>query len=172
MLRPACWLERHTSPCRRLAPPTRPPAYGRACPGRGLPQPGSAMNARPNHPLPRQDLHLQVCHSLKAAHRNLLFARLPVLSATRVRINQRFVSSKRGILWYCRSDCTRSRLKELPEPVVYPSRLSTDSAAYSCLAVMPDGSLGTLYESGPDSPYKTVLFSSFTVDWLKEGQSQ
>ena len=69
MLRPACWLERLTSPCRQLAPPTRPPVYGRACPGRGLPQPGSAMTTRPNHPLPRQVLHLQVYPRSKAAHR-------------------------------------------------------------------------------------------------------
>ena len=72
MLRPACLLERLTSPCRQLAPPTGPPVYGRACPSRGLPQPESAITTRPNHPLPRQDLHLQVCQRLKAAHKNLL----------------------------------------------------------------------------------------------------
>jgi len=64
---------RLTSPCRQLAPPTRPPVYGRACPGRGLPHPESAITTRPNHPLPRQDLHLQVRQSPKAAHRHLLF---------------------------------------------------------------------------------------------------
>ena len=73
MLRPAPSLERLTSPCRQLAPPTRPPVYGRACLSRGLPQPRSAMTTRPNHPLPRQDLHLQACQSPKAAHRNLVF---------------------------------------------------------------------------------------------------
>ena len=85
MLRPAPLLERLTSPCRQLAPPTRPPVYGRACPSRGLPQPRSAMTTRPNHPLPRQDLHPQACQRPKAAHRNLLFARPPVLSAARVK---------------------------------------------------------------------------------------
>jgi hypothetical protein len=29
------------------------------------------MTTRPNHPLPRQDLHLQACQRPKAAHRNL-----------------------------------------------------------------------------------------------------
>jgi len=58
-----------SSPCRQLAPPTRPPVYGRACPSRGLPQPESAMTTRPNHPLPRQVFHLQVCPRLKAAGR-------------------------------------------------------------------------------------------------------
>src|SRR5512136_1874232 len=77
MLRPAPLLERLTSPCRQLAPPTRPPVYGRACPSRGLPQPGSAMTTRPNDPLPRQDLHLQACQRPTAAHKNLLLRAVP-----------------------------------------------------------------------------------------------
>ena len=32
----------------------------------------SAIATRPNHPLPRQDFHLQVCSSPKAAHRKLV----------------------------------------------------------------------------------------------------
>jgi hypothetical protein len=72
LLRPARWLERQTSLRRRVAP-TDPPVYGRACPGRGLPRPESAITTRPNHPLPRQDFHLRACQRLKAAHRNLLF---------------------------------------------------------------------------------------------------
>ena len=72
MLRPARWLERLTSPRRWLAPPTGPPVYGRACPNQGLPQPESAITTRLNHPLPRQDLHLQACQRPKAAHKNSL----------------------------------------------------------------------------------------------------
>ena len=70
-----------------MRPPTGPPVYGRACSSQGLPRPGSAITTRPNHPLPRQDFHLQACPRLKAAHRNVLFARLPVLSGARVREN-------------------------------------------------------------------------------------
>jgi len=84
MLRPAPLLERLTSPCRQLAPPTRPPVYSRACPSWGLLQPESAMTTRPNHPLPRQDLHLQACQRPKAAHKNLLLARPLVLGVARV----------------------------------------------------------------------------------------
>jgi hypothetical protein len=41
-------------------------------PSRGLPRLVSAITTRPNHSLPRQDLHLRACQRLKAAHRNLL----------------------------------------------------------------------------------------------------
>jgi len=68
-LRPAGWLERLTGPCRQLMPPTRPPVYGRPCSSSGLLQPKSAITTRPNHTLPRQDLHLQACQRSKAAHR-------------------------------------------------------------------------------------------------------
>jgi len=67
----ACMLVRAAGPSLPvLAPPTGPPVYGRACPNRGLPRPGSAMATRPNHPLPRQDLHLQACQRPKAAPRS------------------------------------------------------------------------------------------------------
>ena len=49
--------------------PTGPHVYGRACPGRGLPQPESAITTRPNHPLPRRDFHPLACQRPKAAHR-------------------------------------------------------------------------------------------------------
>jgi hypothetical protein len=68
----------------RLTFPSLAVVYGRACPSRGLPQSGSAMTTRPNHPLPRQDFHLQACQRPKAAHRRLLFALPHVLSAARV----------------------------------------------------------------------------------------
>ena len=77
MLWPARWLERLASPRWRFAPPTVPPAYCRACPCRGLPQPESAITTPLNHPLSRPDLHLHACQILKAAHRNLLFHHEP-----------------------------------------------------------------------------------------------
>ena len=89
-LRPA-WLYRLTlaglCPCRavRLTFPSLAVVCGRACPSRGLPQPESAIATRPNHPLPRQDLHLQVCQRLKAAHRNCFLARPLLLDAARVK---------------------------------------------------------------------------------------
>ena len=69
-LRPMGWLGRRTSPRRRVAAPTGPPVYSRACPSRGLPQPKSAVTTRLNHRLPRRDFHPQVCQRSKAAHPN------------------------------------------------------------------------------------------------------
>lgn len=46
----------------------------------------------------------------------------------------------------------------------------TGPAAYSCLAVLPDGSVGLLYERGVNSPYETVTFARFTLDWLTGGR--
>jgi sialidase-1 len=39
-------------------------------------------------------------------------------------------------------------------------------SAYSCLAVLPDGQIGILYECGVESPYETVTFAKFPREWL------
>jgi sialidase-1 len=39
-------------------------------------------------------------------------------------------------------------------------------AAYSSLAVLPDGSIGCLYERGDRRPYETITFARFTLGWL------
>ena len=72
MLRPHVGESAWPVPAGGSAPLTGPPVYSRACPNQGLPQPESAITTRLNHPLPRQDLHLQACQRPKAAHRNLL----------------------------------------------------------------------------------------------------
>ena len=43
-------------------------------------------------------------------------------------------------------------------------------AAYSCLAVLPDGTIGCLYERGAKQPYETITFARFTLDWLRGNQ--
>ena len=43
---------------------------------------------------------------------------------------------------------------------VYPG-----SSAYSSLTVLPDGSIGLLYER---DDYKKISFARFTLDWLGE----
>jgi sialidase-1 len=40
-------------------------------------------------------------------------------------------------------------------------------AAYSCLTVLPDGTVGCLYERGTRGPYETITFARFGLDWLR-----
>ena len=40
-------------------------------------------------------------------------------------------------------------------------------AAYSCLAVLPDKSIGCLYECGRTNAYEKITFARFPVDWLE-----
>lgn len=39
-------------------------------------------------------------------------------------------------------------------------------AAYSCLTVLPDGTIGCLYERGTKNPYEEIVFARFERDWL------
>lgn len=45
--------------------------------------------------------------------------------------------------------------------------LHAGPAAYSCLTVLPDGTIGCLYERGLQSPYETITFARFSLDWLR-----
>jgi sialidase-1 len=41
-------------------------------------------------------------------------------------------------------------------------------AAYSCLSVLPDGTVGCLYERGDKEPYETITFARFSAEWLND----
>ncbi len=43
-------------------------------------------------------------------------------------------------------------------------------AAYSCLAVLPDKSIGCLYECGCTNAYEKITFARFPLAWLKGGK--
>jgi hypothetical protein len=43
-------------------------------------------------------------------------------------------------------------------------------AAYSMLAILPDRSIGILFERGDKSPYEKVTFERFSLAWLTAGQ--
>jgi hypothetical protein len=43
-------------------------------------------------------------------------------------------------------------------------------AAYSCLTVMPDGTIGVLYETGEKEAYEKIAFARFNLEWLTEGK--
>lgn len=43
-------------------------------------------------------------------------------------------------------------------------------AAYSTMAVLPDGTIGLLYERGDKSPYEKITFARFNLKWLMDGK--
>jgi sialidase-1 len=45
-------------------------------------------------------------------------------------------------------------------------------AAYSSLVVLPDLSVGVLFERGARSPYEKIVFARFTLEWLTAGQDR
>ena len=49
--------------------------------------------------------------------------------------------------------------------------LHAGPSAYSCLAVLPDMSIGILYERGDGFRYyDTVTFARFSLEWLTDGE--
>lgn len=50
--------------------------------------------------------------------------------------------------------------------------LHAGPAAYSCLTVLPDRTLGCLFECGDKGAYERIRFSRFTLGWLSEGQDR
>jgi sialidase-1 len=47
-------------------------------------------------------------------------------------------------------------------------QLHEGPSAYSCLAVLPDGDIACLYEAGDRSPYETIVFKRFSLEWLTD----
>jgi sialidase-1 len=45
-------------------------------------------------------------------------------------------------------------------------------AAYSSLVVLPDMTIGLLYERGDENPYEKVTFARFSLAWLTEAQDR
>ena len=48
--------------------------------------------------------------------------------------------------------------------------LHTGPAAYSSLTVLPDGSIGCLYEVGERLAYESIRFARFSLGWLSQGK--
>jgi sialidase-1 len=72
---------------------------------------------------------------------------------------------------------TRSRLTvrlSYDEGKTWPvaRALHDGPAAYSCLAALPDGTMGCLYERGDQKPYEKVTLARFTLAWLTDGKDR
>lgn len=50
--------------------------------------------------------------------------------------------------------------------------LYSGPSAYSCLAILDDGTIGLLYENGRKSPYEKITFARFNVEWLTDGRDR
>ena len=52
-------------------------------------------------------------------------------------------------------------------PAASTKILHPGPAAYSCLAVLPDGTIACLYERGDKNAYETITLARFTTEWLR-----
>jgi sialidase-1 len=50
--------------------------------------------------------------------------------------------------------------------------INSGPSAYSCLAVLPDGRIGLLYECGEAHPYERIRLAVFSLEWLIETPPQ
>lgn len=50
--------------------------------------------------------------------------------------------------------------------------LNEGPSAYSSLAVLPDLSIGCLYERGVESAYEKITFARFSLEWLTDGEDR
>ena len=48
-------------------------------------------------------------------------------------------------------------------------RLDSRKSAYSCMAILPDGAVGILYECGEERPMDTLTFARFPLEWVTGG---
>lgn len=54
----------------------------------------------------------------------------------------------------------------------YSKVLHDGPAAYSSLAVMPDGQIASLFESGKTRPYEKITFMRFALEWITDGKEK
>ncbi len=116
-----------------------------ATPGDGTWSPLTYLNPDPVC----QASFLRYSSTLEGAPRNRLLFANPASSSARVNMTVR-MSEDEGQSW------TVSR------------SIDTRPAAYSDLTVLPDGTIGLLYETGSGGPYETLTFARFDLDWLTQ----
>ena len=51
-------------------------------------------------------------------------------------------------------------------------RVNNGPAAYSCLTVLADGTIGLLYETGSVHPYERITFVRFNLEWLSAARTR
>jgi len=97
----------------------------------------------------------------------------PVCQASFIRFTRRPQFSKSRVLFANPADTTRVKLTvriSYDEAETWPvAKVINDGpSAYSSLAVLPDMTIGCLYERGIQNPYEKITFARFDIDWLTD----
>jgi sialidase-1 len=91
----------------------------------------------------------------------------PVCQASIVR----FPGKKGGLLFANPASTKRENLtirlsRDEGKSWQFSKVLHPGPAAYSCMTVLPDRTIGCLYERGERHPYETITFARLSLDWL------
>ncbi len=95
----------------------------------------------------------------------------PVCQAAFVRFTARPTASKNRLLFANPASTKREKFTvrvSYDEGETWPAarELHAGPSAYSALAVLPDMTIGCLYERGEKDPYETITFARFSIEWL------
>lgn len=81
-------------------------------------------------------------------------------------INQLLFSNPANIKKHDRSNLTVKLSRDEGKSWPVSRQVCAGPAAYSCLAILADGKIGLLYESGDAQPYERITFARFNLEWL------
>ncbi len=98
----------------------------------------------------------------------------PVCQASLIRFTDQGTLSKNRLFFANPASTQRVRMTvrlSYDEGKTWPVSkvLHAGHAAYSALAILPDMTIGCLYERGERSPYEKITFARFSVEWLTNG---
>jgi sialidase-1 len=101
----------------------------------------------------------------------------PPAQASLIRFSTANAQDRNRLLFANPASTTRERLTvrlSYDEGATWPiSRVVNEGpAAYSSLAVLPDRSIGVLFERGEQSPYERITFARLTLRWLTHGSER
>ena len=98
-----------------------------------------------------------ICQASLVKHSDDIFRTAPLLFSNPASPNSRTrltirMSTDQGTSW------------------AFSKTIHAGPAAYSCLTVLPDRSIGCLYEVGKKSAYEHLRFARFTIPWLQSSE--
>jgi len=99
----------------------------------------------------------------------------PVCQASLLRFTLRGPHDRNRILFSNPASTKREKMTvkmSYDEGRTWPvaKRIHEGLSAYSCLTVLPDMTMGCLYERGEKRSYEKITFARFNIEWLSEGK--